>query len=67
MLKFEELKKQTPDELKALYRDLSKEIYEIKTEFSIQRKMEKPHLLRLKKRDRARTMTALNQKAQEKA
>jgi large subunit ribosomal protein L29 len=60
MLEYEELKKQTPEELKTLYRDLSKEIYDIKTEFSIQRKMEKPHLLRLKKKDRARVMTALN-------
>ncbi len=67
MLKVEKLKDQTSDELKTLYRDLSKEIYEMKTEFSIQRKLEKPHLLRAKKRDRARVMTVLNQKSQEKA
>ena len=36
----------------------------MKSEFSITRKLEKPHLLRDKKRDRARVMTVINQKAQ---
>lgn len=63
MLKMDELNKQTLDELKALVGDLSKEIYELRTELSIARKLEKPHLLRAKKKDRARLMTALRQKA----
>lgn len=67
MLEAQDLKKQTLDELRAQVRDLSKEIFEIKTEFSITRKLEKPHLLRAKKRDRARVMTVMNQKAQGKA
>lgn len=67
MLTMEELKKQTPAELKAIYNDLSKEIFQINTELSIQRKLEKPHLLRAKKKDRARVMTVLNQQSQEKA
>jgi large subunit ribosomal protein L29 len=67
MLTMEELRKQNPAELKALYQDLSKEIYQMKSEFSIQRKLEKPHLLRAKKKDRARVMTLLNQTSQEKA
>ncbi len=67
MLKAQDLKQQTLDELKAMYHDLSKEIYGIKTEFSIAKKLDKPHLLREKKRDRARVMTVLNQKAQGKA
>jgi large subunit ribosomal protein L29 len=65
MLKPEDLKKQNTDELKAVYQDLSKEIFEIKTEFSITRKLEKPHLLREKKKDRARVLTAISQKALE--
>ena len=65
MFEMEDLKKQNHVELTALYNDLSKEIYEIKTEFSITRKLEKPHLLRSKKKDRARVLTALNQKSQE--
>jgi large subunit ribosomal protein L29 len=67
MLEAKELQKQTLDELKAVYRDLSKEIYEMNTEFSIARKLEKPHLLREKKRDRARVLTVLNHKVQGKA
>jgi len=63
MLKPEDLKKQNLDELTAVYQDLSKEIYEMKTEFSITRKLEKPHLLREKKKDRARVLTAINQKS----
>ena len=65
MFKIEDLKKQNLVELTALYNDLSKEIYEIKTEFSITRKLEKPHLLRSKKKDRARVLTAIRQKSQE--
>jgi len=61
MLKYQDLKKQTPEQLSALYRDLSKEIYEMKTLACIERKMEKPHLMRQKKKDRARVMTALRQ------
>jgi large subunit ribosomal protein L29 len=67
MLKIEDLTNQNVVELTALYNDLSKEIYEINTEFSITRKLEKPHLLRSKKKDRARVLTAINQKSQEKS
>jgi large subunit ribosomal protein L29 len=63
MFKIEDLTKQTDAELKALFNDLSKEIYTINSEFSITRKLEKPHLLRSKKKDRARVLTALNQKS----
>jgi large subunit ribosomal protein L29 len=66
MLEVKDLKNQTLDELRAQIRDLSREIFEIKTEFSITRKLEKPHLLRTKKRDRARLMTVMNQKAPRK-
>ena len=57
-----DLKNQNNNELKALYADLSKEIYNMKCELSVNRKLEKPHLLREKKRDRARVMTALHKK-----
>jgi large subunit ribosomal protein L29 len=53
---------QSNDELRALYRDLSKEIFNLKCEQSVSRKLEKPHLLRQKKRERARVLTALHQK-----
>jgi large subunit ribosomal protein L29 len=66
MFKIEDLTKQNVVELTALYNNLSKEIYEINTEFSITRKLEKPHLLRSKKKDRARVLTAISQKSPEK-
>ena len=53
---------QTVDELKAMYRDLSKEIFDLKNQNTIHRKLEKPHLLKEKKRERARVLTAVHQK-----
>lgn len=62
MPKAQEFKDQSAQELSALYRDLSKEIYDLTNEFKITRKIEKPHLIRAKKRDRARVLTFLRQK-----
>lgn len=62
MGRFDQFKDQTVDELIAVYRDLSKEIFDMKNELSISRKIEKPHLVKLKKRDRARVLTAIHQK-----
>jgi large subunit ribosomal protein L29 len=53
---------QTVDELKALYTDLSRDIFTLRCENSLHRKLEKPHLLRQKKRERARVLTFLRQK-----
>ena len=60
-----EFKDQTVEELKALYLDFSKEMFNMKNELRITRKIEKPHLSRKKRRDRARLLTLLNQKGQE--
>lgn len=57
-----EFKDQSVEELKALRQDLSKDIFAMKNEISTTRKIDKPHLLRLKKRNRARVLTLLNQK-----
>jgi len=57
-----DFKDQSVEELKATYHDLCKEIYQFKNELSQTRKLEKPHLIKLKKRDRARVLTALQQK-----
>jgi large subunit ribosomal protein L29 len=61
-MKVSELKDQTVAELQALCRDLSKEIYALNNELSMARKLEKPHLLREKRRDRARVKTVMRQK-----
>ncbi len=57
-----EFKDQSVQELKALLEQLSKEVYEFRNEISTTRKIDKPHLLRKKKRDRARILTVLHQK-----
>lgn len=62
MAKKNEWNDQSVDELKAQYRDLSKEIFDLKNELKVNRKLDKPHQLRSKKRDRARVATAVHQK-----
>lgn len=64
MKKFQDFKDQSAEELKAMYHDLSKDIYELKNEVSMTRKIDKPHLVRDKKRNRARVLTALKQKGE---
>lgn len=61
MAKAKELREQSQEELKALYQDLSKELFALRNEMKIARKMEKPHLVRFKKRDRARVLTILRE------
>ncbi len=62
MVKAQELKNQDESELKALYQDLSRKLFQLRNEMKITRKMEKPHLMRIKKKDRARVMTVLREK-----
>jgi large subunit ribosomal protein L29 len=62
MAKAKELRDQTADELKAIYRDLSKELFQMRNEMKVTRKIEKSHLVRMKKKDRARVMTILREK-----
>ena len=62
MAKTKELRDQAPEELKQLYQDLSKELFQMRNEMKVTRKIEKAHLVRMKKRDRARVMTILREK-----
>lgn len=62
MLQAKELLNKSRDELEELSNQLAKDIYELVNEFSLTRKVEKPHLIREKKRERARVLTVLNQK-----
>lgn len=59
-----EFKDQSVEELRAIYHDLSRDLFDMKNEISTTRKIEKPHLVRKKKRDRARVLTLLNQKGE---
>lgn len=62
MAKVKELRDQTVEELKMQYQDLSRELFHMRNEIKVTRKMEKPHLVREKKKDRARVMTILREK-----
>lgn len=55
-------KDQSMEELKALYHELCRDIFELRNEVSINKKIEKPHMVKQKKRDRARLLTILRQK-----
>jgi large subunit ribosomal protein L29 len=61
MAKAKEFRDQSQEELKALYQDLSKELFQLRNEMKVNRKMEKPHMVRVKKKDRARVMTILRE------
>lgn len=62
MTKAKDLRTQSESELKELYQDLSKELFEMRNQMQVKRKMDKPHLMRIKKKDRARVMTVLREK-----
>lgn len=61
------LREQSVQELQALSVDLSKEIFRLRNELKMARKLEKPHLLKHLKRDRARVLTVLREKSEANA
>jgi len=61
-LKMKEINEMSEDDLKLKAEDLSKELYQLRCDLKITRKLEKPHLITQKKRERARILTRLNQK-----
>lgn len=62
MLKAKDLRDQSVEELQAAHGDLRKELYALVNEYKLSQKLEKPHLLREKRRDIARVLTVLNEK-----
>ena len=62
MLKAKELMNQSVEELQMHYQELCRDIFELTSERSVSRKLEKPHELKEKKKDRARILTILRQK-----
>lgn len=65
--KKKELRDQSAAELLMLSRDLEREVFELRNELSLNRKLEKPHLLKAKRREKARVLTILTQKQKEGA
>lgn len=62
MLKAKDLRDQSPEELEANLVDLSKELFQLKNQFKLTKKLEQPHRLRELRRDRARILTVLGEK-----
>ena len=66
-MKKNETRDQSIAELKAQARDLEREVFALRNELSLNRKLEKPHLLKAKRREKARVLTILTQKQKEGA
>jgi large subunit ribosomal protein L29 len=49
-------------EMKAQVLDLEKEIFQLRNELAMQKKLEKPHLLKEKRKQKARLLTLITQK-----
>lgn len=62
MLEMKELLNQQASELHEKYEEICKDIFALKSELRMTKKLDKPHELREKKKDRARVLTALNKK-----
>lgn len=62
MTKASDLRAMAVEELEAVFLDLQKEIYHLVNEMKQTKKVEKPHLIRLKKKERARLLTILHEK-----
>ncbi|MBF8263667.1 MAG: ribosomal protein [Parachlamydiales bacterium] len=48
-------------EMEVMAADLEKEIFKLRNDLAMQRKLEKPHLLKAKRHERARLLTTLTQ------
>ncbi|EKE10243.1 MAG: hypothetical protein ACD_16C00065G0002 [uncultured bacterium] len=66
MAKKNEWKSQSVKELEAAVRELDRELFYLKNELATQKKIEKPHLLKAKRKEKARILTILTQKNKEK-
>lgn len=62
MAKKTDLKDQSVEELKAMAQNIDREIFELRNELALNRKLEKPHLIKAKKKERARVLTIMTQK-----
>ena len=62
MLKAKDLRNEPREELEAMARDISRELFDIRCELKVNRKIEKSHMLKEKKRDLARILTIVTEK-----
>lgn len=62
-----ELKDLSISELQAMSTSLGREIFDLRNVLSMQRKLEKPHLLKATRKQRARVLTQVTKKQREGA
>jgi large subunit ribosomal protein L29 len=62
MAKATDLRDLSIEDLELRYSDLSKELFGLRNEMKVSKKLEKPHLIRMKKKERARVMTVLRER-----
>ena len=62
MLKASNLRDMSVEELQGILGDLAKEVYNLVNEMKHANKPEKPHLLRQKRKEKARLLTILHEK-----
>ena len=60
-----ELKDLSVTQLREKGESLAREVFELRNTLSVQRKLEKPHMLKAKRKERARVLTLLTQKQKE--
>lgn len=63
--KKKEFKDLSVNELQAQVTQLDREVFALRNELATQRKLEKPHLIKAKRKDKARILTVLTQKQKE--
>ena len=61
-MKIQELRDSSNEELVSQLNDLRKELFSLKNELAMVHKLEKPHLLKIKKRNIAQVLTILSEK-----
>jgi len=62
MSEFEQMKSESVEELYNRYVELSRDIFHLTSELKSMRKIDQPHLIRAKKKERARALGLINQK-----
>lgn len=65
--KKEKAREYTVEEMQAKVTDLEKEIFALRNELAVNRKLDKPHLIKAKRREIARLLTFITQKSKEVA
>ncbi len=63
--KMKDLVDSSLSDLQAMNRDLAREVFELRNTLAVQRKLDKPHLLKAKRKQRARVLTLLTKKHKE--